>query len=97
MNTTNQVIAKHFREVYGGGNWTGVNLKEALTDISWQEAVTKVHLFNSVALLVFHINYYVNAVINVLHSNALIAHDKYSFDLLTIASEQDWKNLLKKF
>ena len=28
MNLTQQ-IAKHIREVYFGGNWTSVNLKEA--------------------------------------------------------------------
>jgi len=28
-------IAKHFRDVYFGGNWTAVNLKDTLADVSW--------------------------------------------------------------
>ena len=42
-----QQIAKHFREVYFGDNWTAVSLKDTLTDVSWQQAVTKVHNLNT--------------------------------------------------
>jgi hypothetical protein len=62
MNLTAQ-IAKHFNSVHFGGNWTAVNLKEALTDVDWQQATTKVHSFNTIAALVYHINYYVSVVI----------------------------------
>jgi hypothetical protein len=37
MNFTVQ-IAKHFREVHFGWNWTLVDLKESLKDITWQQA-----------------------------------------------------------
>ena len=30
-------IAKHFREVYFGGNWTSSNLKDNLADVDWQQ------------------------------------------------------------
>ena len=57
MKTTQQ-LAKHFRDVHFGGNWTFVNLKDTLADISWQEATAKHLDFNTIANLLFHINYY---------------------------------------
>jgi len=77
MNLTNQ-IAKHFRDVHFGGNWTSVNLKETLTDVTWQQATTKIYSLNTIATLVFHINYYISAVTKVLQGEPLTAHDKYS-------------------
>ena len=95
MNLTKQ-IAKHIKEVYFGGNWTSVNLKETLKDVTWQQATTQVHSLNTIAVLVYHIDYFVIAVMEVLKGKPLDAHDKYSFDLLPIISQQDWENLLNK-
>jgi hypothetical protein len=95
MNLPSQ-IAKQFLDVHFGGNWTSVNLKETLSDVTWQQATTKVHSFNTIAALVYHINYYVSAVLKVLQGGLLEAHDKYSFDLPSIQSQQDWKKLLHK-
>jgi hypothetical protein len=89
-------IAKHFRDVHFGGNWTSVNLKETLTDVTWQQATTKIYSLNTIATLVFHINYYVSAVTNVLQGEPLTAHDKYSFDLPPIQNQEDWEKLLNK-
>ncbi|MBL7724092.1 MAG: DUF1572 domain-containing protein [Chitinophagaceae bacterium] len=95
MNIAGQ-IAKHFREVHTGGNWTSVNLKETLADVSWQQAITKVHSFNTIATLVFHTNYYVSAVTKVLQGESLNAKDKYSFDHPPILSQKDWEKMLDK-
>jgi uncharacterized damage-inducible protein DinB len=95
MNITAQ-IARHFREVHFGGNWTSVNLKETLADVTWQQATAKVDSLNTIAVLVFHINYYVGAVMGVLQGEPLTARDKYSFDLPPIQSEEDWKQLLNR-
>src|SRR4029078_7504517 len=95
MNLTAQ-IAKHFRDVHFGGNWTSVNLKDTLAGVSWQEATTKVHSFNTIALLVFHINYYVSVVLKVLQGEKLNASDKFAFDLPPISSQEDWEKLLDK-
>jgi uncharacterized damage-inducible protein DinB len=89
-------IAKHFRDVYFGGNWTSVNLKDTLADISWEEAITKVHNFNTIAMLVFHINYYVTPVLKVLEGEPLNASDKFSFDSPPITSSDDWQKLVTK-
>ena len=95
MHITTQ-IAKLFRDVHYGGNWTAVNLKETLADINWQQATTKLYSFNTIAMLVYHINYYVSAVIKVLQEEPLNASDKYSFDLSPIQSPEDWQQLLNK-
>ncbi|WP_146861001.1 DUF1572 domain-containing protein [Chitinophaga cymbidii] len=89
-------IAKHFREVHSGGNWTAVNLKDTLSGVTWQQAITKVGNLNTIAVLVFHINYYVSAVLQVLQGGPLDASDKFSFDLPPLTSEEDWQKLVDK-
>lgn len=87
-------IAKHFRELYTGGNWTFTNVKDTLLEISWQDATTKVYSFNTIAALVFHMNYFVEAALQVLQGKALDAHDKFSFDVPPILSKEDWEHLV---
>ena len=95
MKLTEQ-IAKHFREIHFGGNWTSVNLEESLADVNWQQATTKIYSFNTIAALVYHINYFVSAALEVLQGKRLNAKDKYSFDLPPIQSQEDWEKLLNK-
>jgi uncharacterized damage-inducible protein DinB len=95
MNLSKQ-IAKHFREVHFGGNWTSVNLKGSLTGVTWQQATTKAHSFNTIAALVYHINYYVSGVLKVLQGGTLDIKDIYSFDHPDIRSQEDWEKLLDK-
>ena len=95
MNLTNQ-IAKQFRDVHFGGNWTASNLKDQLADIDWKQATTRLYSFNTIATLVFHMNYYVSAVLKPLQGQPLNAHDKYSFDHPPIICQADWEKLLGK-
>jgi uncharacterized damage-inducible protein DinB len=95
MSLTAQ-IAKHFREIHFGGNWTTSNLKDQLADVTWQQATTKVYSFNTIATLVYHTNYYVSAVLKVLQGESLNAKDEYSFAHPPINSQEDWENLLNK-
>lgn len=95
MNTPAQ-IAKHFRDVHFGGNWTFSNLKDHLADVNWQQATTKVYSFNTIATLVFHTNYFVGAVTKVLQGGPLDAKDIYSFDHPPIHSQEDWEAMLNK-
>jgi uncharacterized damage-inducible protein DinB len=95
MNLQEQ-IAKHFREVHTGGNWTSVNLRDTLESVTWEQASVKLFGLNSIAALTFHMNYFVNAVLKVLEGNELDAHDKYSFDHPPINSAEDWAYLLAK-
>lgn len=95
MNLTAQ-IAKHFRQLHFGGNWTSVNLKETLADTNWQQATQKIFSFNTIAALVYHTNYYVSEVMKVLKGEPLNAHDKFSFDCPPVESQEDWNKLLNK-
>ncbi len=91
-----QQIAKHFREVHTGGNWTASNLRDNLANVDWQQATTQVHNLNTIAALVYHMNYYVSAVLKVLQGGPLDAHDKFSFELPMISSREDWEKLRDK-
>ena len=89
-------IAKHLREVHFGVNWTWVNLKETLTDVSWQLATTQIYSCNTIATLVYHMNYYLNAVSNRVQGKPLDSKHELSFNCPEIKTHQDWEKLLDK-
>jgi len=89
-------IAKQFRDIYFGGNWTASNLKNQLADVTWQQATTKVNSFNTILQLVFHIDYYVAGVTKVLQGGTLDISDIYAFDAPSIQSQNEWENFLNQ-
>jgi hypothetical protein len=89
-------IARHLRELYVGRNWTWVDLKGSIEGLTWQQAITSVHGLNSIALLIFHMNFYVEAQISVLKGGLLLSKDKDAFKLPPITSDADWQVLLSK-
>jgi uncharacterized damage-inducible protein DinB len=95
MNSSTQ-LAKHFREVFFGGNWTCSNLKDNLADVTYQQATTQVHGINTIATLVYHMSYYVSAVLAVLQGAPLSAKDAESFSHPAINNQTDWDNMLAK-
>ena len=94
--TVQEQIAKNFRQVHFGGNWASVNLKDSLADVDWQQATTKIYNLNTIAALVYHINYYVSEVLKFLNGEPLTAKDQFSFDCPPIESAEDWQGLLDK-
>lgn len=94
--TTSHHIAKHLREVYFGGNWTVSCMKEHLSNVTWEQAIKKIDNFNTIAALVYHINYYVRTISSVLTGEALTASDKFSFDHPPVNSKKDWDKLLNE-
>lgn len=94
MDTTKQ-IAKLLRDVHFGGNWTWVNLKDTLDGVTWQQATEKVHSFNTIAALVYHMNYYVHGVSKFLQGEPLSTKDKFSFEHPPINSEEEWQRLIQ--
>lgn len=95
MDHTKQ-LAKHFRDVHFGGNWTVSNVKDNLQGITWQQATKKVHSFNTIAVLTFHIGYFTEALLDVLEGRPLTSNDKFSFDHPPINSQEDWDKLVEK-
>jgi len=95
MNTSTQ-IAKHLRDVFFGGNWTTVNLKDTLADVTWEQATTQVYSFNTIATLAYHMTYYITAVLKVLEGGPLDASDKLSFAHPPVTSQEDWLQMQDK-
>lgn len=89
-------IAKHFKDIHFGGNWTCSNLKDNLEGITWEQATTKVYDLNTIAALVYHINYYVSTVLKVLEGGDLEGSDKISFNHPPIESQEDWDKMVSK-
>jgi hypothetical protein len=96
MSILSKQIASHFKQVFFGGNWTSVDFTAELKDVDWVMATTKVKDLNTVARLVFHVDYYIDVTIKVLEGGPLDAHDKFSFDCPEIKNEEDWETLRNK-
>jgi uncharacterized damage-inducible protein DinB len=95
MNLITQ-IANQFKEVQLSGTWVATNLKTQLSDVTWEQANTKIGSLNTIAALTFHINYYVAGIIQVFEGGSLDIRDKYSYDMPPVESQADWEKLLKK-
>jgi len=94
----NLAIANRLREVLPNGKWiANTNFKEQILSVNWEQAIQKVENLNTIALLTFHINYYLAGLLNVFAGGKLEIKDKYSFDLPEIKSEKDWNKLVNDF
>jgi len=93
MNTST-TLANRFREVILNGTWiANTNFKDQLTAVDWKQANTPVGALNTIALLTFHIHYYIAGILNVLEGGSLDIRDKYSFDMPPVQSPADWDAL----
>jgi hypothetical protein len=96
--TRNLAIANRLREVLLNGKWiANTNFKDQILSVGWEQAIQKVDNLNTIALLTFHINYYLAGLLNVFAGGKLEIKDKYSFDLPEIKSEKDWNKLVNAF
>ena len=90
-------IARHFREMHVGPSFAGPTFKEKLADLTWEQANTRIGSLNTIAILVYHVNYYVAGVIQVFEGGPLEIRDKYSFDMPPMNSQEEWEALHAKF
>lgn len=95
MKLTTQLATKA-RELYFGGNSTGVCLKEKIADVNFEESIRIHQPFHPISALLFHINYYVTVTSKVLQGGPLDGHDKYSFDVPPINNQKDWEDFQSK-
>lgn len=87
-------IADRLREVILNGKWiANTNIREQLADLSWQQAITKIGSLNTIAVLTFHVDYYIAGLNNVFEGGDLEIRDKYSFDMPPVTSREDWEKL----
>ncbi len=94
----NKDLANRLREVLLEGKWVAyTNFREQITSISWEQAIKKVGNLNTIALLTFHVNYYLNGILHVFQGGDLEIKDRYSFDMPAITAEADWLSLVNEF
>ncbi len=93
MKTSTQ-LASRLREVLLSGKWVAnTNLKEQLSNVTLEQATKQVGDLNTIALLTFHLNYYVAGVLHFFNTGNLEIRDKYSFDMAPLTSEADWQKM----
>lgn len=91
-------IANRVREVLLNGRWiANTNFKSAIENVRWYEATYRIENLNTVAALIYHVNYYLGGLINVFEGGGLEIRDRYSFDLPPIHSDTQWKDLVNIF
>lgn len=94
----NEAIAHRLKEVLLDGHWVAnTNYKEQLANLSLAEATRKTGNLNTIAALIFHINYYLKGLTDVFDKGILEIKDKFSFDLPELRSEKDWEDLRNEF
>ncbi|MFZ4799618.1 MAG: DUF1572 domain-containing protein [Bacteroidia bacterium] len=94
----NLTIANRLQEVLLSGKWiANTNFKEQILSVSWEQAIQQVDSLNTIALLTFHINYYLEGILNVFNGGQLEIKDKYSFNMPEISSEEAWNKLISDF
>lgn len=96
--TRNKIIATRLHEVFLNGKWiASTNYKEQIENINWKQATQKVSTLNTIAALLYHINYYLAGLNNAFENGQLLISDKYSFDVPEIKAESEWQNLKNEF
>ncbi|GAA4767276.1 hypothetical protein GCM10023230_16320 [Flavobacterium hankyongi] len=92
------MIASRLREVLLNGRWIAyTNYREQIQSVNWQQATQKIGNLNTIAALIYHINYYLAGLLKAFENGKLEISDKYSFDLPPITSETDWNELVTDF
>ncbi len=89
-------FSSRLKELFIDGKWiANTNYKQVLADVSFEVAVKRVHSLNSIAALTFHMNYYLQRLIQVMEGQPLTISDQYSFDLPPLSDEQAWRELVQ--
>lgn len=93
-----EFIASRMREVLLDGTWiANTNFQDQITKLDWKQATHTIANLNTIALLTFHIDYYLDGILRAFQTGKLDISDKFSFDMPEILSEEDWQELVAKF
>jgi hypothetical protein len=93
--TLNEQLAKQLKDLFLSGQWIGtdLNLKAQLQDVDISMANAKYESLNTIAILAFHLNYYLEGMIKVFKSGSLDIRDQYSYDMTPITSQVEWDTM----
>ncbi len=91
-------LSGRVKEVFLNGTWIAfTNYSKALEDVDFKRATKRVGQHNSIALLTFHIHYYLEGVLQVLNGGPLDIKDKFSFDMPELSNESEWQKMKSNF
>ena len=89
--------AVRFREVILSGKWiANTNFYDLLQDVNLQQATTRIGDLNTIAMLTFHIPYYIAGILQVFEGGTLDIRDKFSFDMPDLTEESQWEEMKQK-
>ena len=74
MHST-EAFSRHIQQMYFGGNWTEVNLKDTLSNITLEHAFKKIDDFNTILALTYHIHYFTKVQLRVLDGKDSESYD----------------------
>lgn len=87
-------LAARGEEVFLSGKWIAqTNVNEVLSGVSLAEATRKIHTLNTLADLTFHLNYYLEGLLQVFAGGKLEIRDEFSFNTPALHTESDWRML----
>lgn len=90
-------IAQHIIDVHEGDNWTDVNIKNSLENVSVEEAqvVTKLSA-NTIAALLHHITFYNGVVLERLHGTNPVINGANGFDVPQLNPDDEWQQMKER-
>lgn len=89
-------LAERINDMYQGENWSGLNLKDLLADITYSEAITLTKVSNyNVASIVAHMIYYFKSVATNIESDNVDINEEKGFKLKNMEGDVDWQELLR--
>ena len=95
---TPQFLADRLEEVLLSGTWiANTNFKHQIGQVNRLQATQRIGNLNTIALLTFHINYYLQGVSQVLEGGTLDIKDRFSFDMPALQTDNDWHDLVSLF
>lgn len=84
-----EAFSRHIQQMYFGGNWTEVNLKDTLSNITLEHAIKKIDDFNTILALTYHIHYFTKVQLRVLEDGVLDGKDSESYDHPKLNSQHE--------
>jgi len=92
-----EAVEQHFYEVNYGNNWTDASVKDVLKNISFEQATKKAGNVNTIALLLFHMDFYNKVVYDRLVGTKKHFEHEESVQPPNISNETDWQQLQKGY
>jgi uncharacterized damage-inducible protein DinB len=94
MMKITELIAQHLLEVHEGNNWTEVDVRSTLSDVSLKEAVMRTKASsNSIASLLYHLTFWNRIIVK--RTNGIVVTDTENngFAGPVLHDEEDWNRL----